>query len=90
MAWLCVVDRIPSPGRWTRLAGVLQSLYVVPERRGRGTGAELIQAVLGEARRRGLDYVAVHPTERSFPLYRRAGFGENGRTLEIDLRPRRG
>jgi GNAT superfamily N-acetyltransferase len=85
--WLCVVDRIPGPGRWQRRAGVLQSLYVMPEHRGEGIGARLIEAVLVEARRRGLDYVSVHPTERSFPLYRRAGFRENDRTLEVDLRP---
>jgi len=89
MVWLCVLDRIPSPGRWSRHAGLLQSLYVVPEHRGQGIGAQLVEAVLDEARRRDLDYVMVHPTERSVPLYRRAGFAENPRTLEIDLRPQR-
>ncbi len=90
IVFLCIVDRIPGPGRWSRCAGVLQSLYVAPEHRGGGLGTQLVDAVLDEARRRELDYVSVHPTERSVPLYRRAGFRENARTLEIDLRPRHG
>lgn len=86
MAFLAVVHRIPGPGRWNRLSGNLQSLYVLPAHRGHGLGAALVDAVVAEARREGLDYVVVHPSEQAFPLYRRAGFAESAGALELDLR----
>jgi GNAT superfamily N-acetyltransferase len=63
---------------------------VAPARRGDGIGESLVNAAVDEARRGGLDYVSVHPSERSVPLYRRVGFRGNARTLEIDLRTGRG
>jgi len=89
MAWLATIDRVPGPGVWTRLAGHLQSVYVLPEHRNGGIGAALVTAVLREAKERGFDYVVVHPSERSFPLYRRHGFRETQAVLEVDLRERR-
>jgi GNAT superfamily N-acetyltransferase len=88
MAFLAVIERIPGPGRWERRAGALQSVYVQPEERGAGVGTRLCEAALEEAVRRGLDYVTVHPSERSFPLYRRLGFTGSGSLLELDLRDR--
>ena len=83
MAWLAIVRRIPSPERFTRLAGYLQSAYVVPRARGRGIGSALVDAVIEGARQQGLDYLAVHPSERSFSLYRRAGFSASDGVLEL-------
>lgn len=86
MAWMALVHRIPGPGIWVRLAGNLQSVYVRPAYRGLGLGRLLIEAVIDDARDRGLDYISVHPSERSFPVYRRAGFRESDGVLELDLR----
>lgn len=83
MAWLAVIHRVPGPGRWRRLSGNLQSVYVLPEHRGSGTGALLVQAVIGHARDLGLGYIAVHPSERSYSLYRRHGFEESSGVLEL-------
>jgi GNAT superfamily N-acetyltransferase len=88
-AWLATIDRVPGPAVWRRLAGHLQSVYVLPAHRNAGIGAALVEAVLDEAVHRGLDYLVVHPSERSFPLYRRLGFRETGAVLEADLRHRR-
>lgn len=88
MCFLAMVERIPGPGRFARRAGLLQSVYVRPERRGAGIGASLCHAAIEEAVRRGCDYLLVHPSERSFPLYRRLGFAETGDLLELDLRQR--
>lgn len=90
MAFLAVIERIPGPGRWDRRAAALQSVYVRPERRGEGIGRLLCEAAIEEAARRGADYVMVHPSARSFSLYRRLGFVESGRVLELELRDRRG
>ena len=86
MAWLAIIHRVPGPAVPVRLAGHLQSVYVRPDRRDRGVGAALVTAVIAEGRRRGLDYVWVHPSVRSVPLYRRAGFRENAGVLHLDLR----
>jgi len=64
MAWLALIDRVPGPGVWLRLAGHLQSVYVLPARRAEGIGSALVTAVLKEASDRGLDYVWVHPSKR--------------------------
>jgi GNAT superfamily N-acetyltransferase len=89
MAWLATVERVPGPGKWTRLAANLQSVYVLPAHRGHGVGAALVTAALEDATGRGFDYISVHPSERSFPLYRRLGFRETDGVLELDLRSRR-
>jgi GNAT superfamily N-acetyltransferase len=81
-AWLCVIDRVPGPGRFERRAGILQSVYVEPRSRDAGVGRSLIETVLEDARAMGLDYVIVHPSSRSFPFYRRLGFASAERALE--------
>jgi GNAT superfamily N-acetyltransferase len=85
MAWLAIVERFPGPGVWARVAGNLQSVYVLPERRGQGVGTALVSAVINEARVRRLDYLVVHPSKRSFSLYERAGFRAHDGVLELDL-----
>ena len=74
MAWLVVLDRVPSLERRHRRSGDVQSVYVLPELRGRGVGAALLDAVLADARTLGLEHVTVHSSDRAVSLYRRAGF----------------
>ncbi|GAB3650227.1 GNAT family N-acetyltransferase [Glycomyces tarimensis] len=74
MAWLAVTARVPTPLSLDRLAGDLQSMYVVPEERGNGLGSRLIEAVLGQAREAGLVRVTVHSSDRAIPVYARHGF----------------
>ncbi len=55
----------------------LAELYVVPERRGRGFGRELITDALARARGRGADYaylITSEEDERAQRLYEAAGF----------------
>lgn len=86
MAWLAVVERVPGPQHWRRVAGMIQSVYVVAEQRNRGLGTLLVGELIGFACAEGLDYLAVHPSERSFPFYRRLGFSGTERVLELDFR----
>jgi len=90
MAWLGVLERVPGPERFRRTAGMIQSVYVHPGSRGRGIGAALVEGAIATARERGLDYLGVHPSERSYPVYERAGFGRTSSVLELGLTaPRR-
>lgn len=90
MAWLAIMERVPGPERFRRTSGMVQSVYVVPEARGRGVAAGLMTALVTTARERGLDYLGVHPSERSYAVYERAGFHRTSGVLELGLtRPRR-
>ncbi|WP_026374113.1 GNAT family N-acetyltransferase [Agrococcus lahaulensis] len=84
MAWLAIQARVPSPRAIERRSGDLQSCYVVPEHRGAGLGRRLAEAVLDEARRRGLEHVTVHSSVDAIPVYERAGFRSNPRSLYAD------
>jgi GNAT superfamily N-acetyltransferase len=83
MAWLAVVDRVPGPEHFTRRSAYIQSVYVMEHERAEGVGTRLVEFVIDHARREGLHYLAVHPSERAFLLYRRLGFEETGRVLGI-------
>lgn len=85
MAWLGIITRVPGPEHFRRLAGIVQSVYVRPEARGLGLGGALVDAVVAYARQRGLDYLAVHPSELSYPVYERAGFALTRSVLELGL-----
>jgi GNAT superfamily N-acetyltransferase len=82
-AWLFIVDRIPGPEKFIRRAGILQSVYVEPPRRNLGVGEGLIRRIVSDAKERELDYLMVHPSPASFSFYRRLGFAESGRVLEL-------
>ncbi|MEU3848587.1 GNAT family N-acetyltransferase [Streptomyces sp. NPDC029554] len=79
MAWLAVVQRVPTPRAPHRASGDLQCVYVVPGARDGGPGGRLVRAVLDEARELGLERVTVHSGERAIPAYARWGFRESPR-----------
>jgi GNAT superfamily N-acetyltransferase len=85
MAWLAIFDRIPQPRRLERLAGNVQSVFVLEAHRNGGIGSALVEAVIAEARARGLGYLIVHPSRRAYPLHKRLGFAEANRLLHLDL-----
>jgi GNAT superfamily N-acetyltransferase len=85
MAWLAVFDRMPQPRQLERLAGNVQSVFVLEEYRNCGTGRALVDAVISEAKSRGLGYLIVHPSVRAYPLYERLGFSETDQILHMDL-----
>jgi len=84
--WLALVERVPGPGKFLRRSAYLQAIYVVPTHRNNGIGALLVGEMMNVARELELDYVAVHPSAKSFTFYRRLGFDETSRLLEFDMR----
>jgi predicted N-acetyltransferase YhbS len=75
MVCLTEYTRMPSPrtsaaGSW----GYLGHLYVPPEYRGVGIGAQLVDCLLHNAEVRGYRKVILSPSELSMPLYSRHGF----------------
>jgi GNAT superfamily N-acetyltransferase len=85
MAWLAVFDRIPQPRDLERLAGNVQSVFVLEALRNQGIGGALVEAVIAHARSRGAGYLIVHPSQLAYPLYERLGFTATKDLLHMDL-----
>jgi N-acetylglutamate synthase-like GNAT family acetyltransferase len=81
MAWLAILQRVPSPHAPQRASGDLQCVYIVPGARDSGLGGRLIDAILASARELGLERVTVHSTSRAIPAYSRHGFEPSPRLL---------
>lgn len=71
---LAVFERMPRPGRTPARWGYVGNAFVLAGHRDRGIGRALLDAALGHARAEGFARVVLHPSPRSVPFYRRAGF----------------
>jgi GNAT superfamily N-acetyltransferase len=85
MAWLAVVQRVPTPHALDRASGDLQCVYVVPAARDAGLGGRLITETLARARDLGLERVTVHSSPRAIPAYARQGFENSPRLLQAHV-----
>ena len=86
-AFVQVVSKVPRPARFDDAIGYVTNVYVEPEQRGQGVGAELMRRVVAWARERDLELLIVWPSERSRTLYARAGFRAESEIMEQVLRP---
>jgi GNAT superfamily N-acetyltransferase len=87
--WLHTVHRVPVPGKRAGPIGYLTNVYVVPEHRNTGLGAQMLDRVTACCRQEGFSEVIVWPTERSRPFYARGGFTRPDEPLVIRLEPDR-
>jgi GNAT superfamily N-acetyltransferase len=82
MAWLALVPRPPRPGATTRRSADIQSVFVVPEQRGKRIGSALVQAASEHALRLGAARVTVHSGRKAVPVYERLGFASSRQLLQ--------
>lgn len=87
--WLHTVNRVPVPGKRAGPIGYLTNVYVVPELRNTGLGAQMLDRITTWCRQEGFSEVIVWPTERSRPFYTRGGFTRPDQPLVIELEPDR-
>ena len=73
---LAIYERMPRPGRALSRWGYLGNVFVLAAYRNRGIGRRLVSAALNYADENGFARMVLSPTERSIPLYERAGFGQ--------------
>jgi GNAT superfamily N-acetyltransferase len=85
MAWLAVIQRVPSPRALERASGDVQCVYVVPDERNNGLGGRLIDVILELAHELGLERVTVHSSARAISAYARHGFAVSPRLLQADV-----
>lgn len=82
MAWVAIVPRVPRPGATIRLSADIQSVFVVPEHRGRGIGSALVDAASEHAASFGALRVTVHSGRKAVPVYERLGFESSRQLLQ--------
>jgi len=82
MAWVALVPRVPRPGAVSRLSADVQSVFVLPDRRGQGIGGALVDAAARHATQLGALRVTVHSGRKAVPLYERLGFATSPRLLQ--------
>lgn len=71
---MLVFTRMPRPGRPVSQWGYLANFFVRAEHRGEGVGGRLLAACVEHADAHDYVRIVLSPSERSIPLYRRAGF----------------
>jgi GNAT superfamily N-acetyltransferase len=73
-ASLLIYTLPPMPGSPDRRQGHVLNVYTAPELRSRGIGRRMMEALIAEARRRGLFRLFLNATKMGEPLYRSLGF----------------
>ena len=71
-----VVPRLPRPGRHSPLAGYVQWVCTAPQHYRKGYARAIMDALLEETDRRGIEVIELHATERGRHLYDDLGFIE--------------
>ncbi|WP_150460139.1 GNAT family N-acetyltransferase [Nesterenkonia ebinurensis] len=74
MAWLVLYPRTPDIDSLHRWSGDIQSVYVKPDYRTRGLGAELVSLLVQEAQQRGASHLTVSANDAALNLYENLGF----------------
>jgi GNAT superfamily N-acetyltransferase len=83
-AYLQLIDKLPVPGRPHRRMGYVTNVYVEPDLRNAGTGAEIMSEIVRLGREMQLESLILWPTPRSVPFYQRLGFDSTD-ALELDF-----
>jgi GNAT superfamily N-acetyltransferase len=83
--YLQIIDKVPRPGLLEGVFGYVTNVYTVPEYRGRGVGARLLDVAVAWARERGLEFLVLWPSATSVPFYERSGFVRSPTALELNL-----
>lgn len=82
MAWVALLPRIPRPGATTRMSADIQTVFVLPQHRGRGIGSALVDAAAQHATQLGAIRVTVHSGRKAVPVYERLGFESSRQLLQ--------
>jgi len=77
------MERPPYQGNFAGLEAYLMNMYTLPEWRGRGVGAAIVDALLKESRRAGAKRVSLDAEPHARRLYEKAGFHGNVEAMEI-------
>lgn len=75
VAFMSVTEMPPSVSVPNGKSGTVFNVLTYPEYRGRGYARAVMEALVVEARSRGLSVMDLHATKAGMPLYEKLGFG---------------
>jgi len=85
--WTHLIEKIPNPMIEPERLGCITDSYVHENYCDRGVGTQLFSAAIEWIKESDVDAVILWPTERSRTFYRRKGFSETVRVMEMTLDP---
>ncbi|HKA20572.1 MAG TPA: GNAT family N-acetyltransferase [Blastocatellia bacterium] len=85
--WAQLIEKIPNPMIEPERLGYITNFYVRENYRNCGLGSQLFSAAMEWIKESDVDAVILWPTERSRSFYRREGFSETVRVMEMRLDP---
>ena len=74
---MVLLSRPPYTRNPSGSEGLITSMYTVPERRGQGLGGQLLQAMIRDARQRGVGRLVLYSSPGARTLYERFGFADD-------------
>ena len=74
---LVFISRPPYTGNPTGIEGLVTSMFTIPDRRGRGIGAMLLDRMIAAAREAGAGRLVLYSSAGAESLYRRHGFTDD-------------
>ena len=83
--WAQLIEKIPNPMIEPERLAYVTNFYVRESYRDRGVGSQLFSAAMEWIKESDVDAVILWPTERSRAFYRRHGFSEAVRVMEMTL-----
>jgi len=81
--WAQLIEKIPNPMIERERLGYITNFYVNEVYRDRGVGSRLFAAAIEWLKENNVDAVILWPTERSRSFYRREGFSDEVRLMEL-------
>ena len=84
-ATVCYITLMPTADHPTGHRAHIMNVYVKPEYRRRGIARQMMNALLCEAKERGVTYISLDATESGKPLYKALGFDTNEENMGINL-----
>ena len=84
---LLLFPRLPSPANLGTSEGYILNVYVGPGFRRQGIASAMLEAVVKEARERGLARLRLHTTAGGRSVYKRLGFRSRRNEMELVLGP---
>jgi GNAT superfamily N-acetyltransferase len=82
---LLIYKRPPVEGNLSGLEGYIMNMYTVPQYRGQGIALLLLTTIIDYVKSSGANVVLLHAAKDVQPLYRKCGFRETHKEMELLL-----
>ncbi|WP_277820860.1 GNAT family N-acetyltransferase [Dubosiella muris] len=71
---VCLYDEMPSPDNPNGRCAYLMNIYVLPSRRKKGTGRQIVSWLVEQAKKRDVQKIYLEASKPAIPLYESMGF----------------